>query len=528
MFKLRDYQKNLLDEINANQDKKICVQAATGFGKTVVFTTLAKEHSGRVLILVDSRELVKQTAQLFDDATTFEAKNKIFPTQRIVVSMVQTLKSRLKKHPYLIDDFDLIIYDECHIMQYESVLHKIKCKFIGFTATPVVNRKEDYYFCFDHKHMSKQKNECCKSKKVEFQKDFRLGDIFDSIVIGIPIAELIDKNYLVQDENYVIPLDENNIELDKFGEVSNADEVFDQDYQMDVLGNYREHCQGKKTMIFTQNTALNLHLYSQFVDEGIENCFMYDSVNDSEYNRDQVVEKFRNTPGAILFNVGVFTKGFDVKDVEAIIVSRRISSLSLWIQIVGRGSRTAANIYKDKFIVIDGGNNIERFGMWSDDHHWKEIFESSDDYKPKRSAPEEQVKECDNCGELIPERECICPHCEHNHCKHKEVEVKFGTAVPFNIVHPDGNKIVNYAKSKNKDKFFALKILTSQIVKMFNKIPKEQFERNLNVGVERIIKTYLKPNYLKIIRSDLPSKSNRTYAKQKNILISKLYNKYEI
>ena len=76
MFKLRDYQKNLLDEINANQDKKICVQAATGFGKTVVFTTLAKEHPGRVLILVDSRELVKQTAQLFEDATTFEAKKK--------------------------------------------------------------------------------------------------------------------------------------------------------------------------------------------------------------------------------------------------------------------------------------------------------------------------------------------------------------------------------------------------------------------------------------------------------------------
>ena len=61
---------------------------------------------------------------------------------------------------------------------------------------------------------------------------------------------------------------------------------------------------------------------------------------------------------------------------------------------------------------------------------------------------------------------------------------------------------------------------------MFKKVDKEQFERNLNGGVERIFVTHLKPNYLKIIQSNLPSNSNRTYARQKEILLNKLKKKY--
>lgn len=528
MYKPYDYQQDILDKIEFNKNKRICVQLATGGGKTVIFTTLAKDFRGRVLILVDSRELVKQTANHLKDAATFEAKNKTFPKERVVISMVQTLKSRMKKEPDLIIDFDLIIIDECHILQYEGLLKRVDCRVIGFTATPVSNRKDPYYFCFDHKHMGKLRNECCDSKKIEFTKDFALSDVFDDIIVGIPIKDLIEKNFLVKDENYIIPLEDDKFDLDKFGEVTqkSADDVFDKQYQMDVLGNYQTHCVGKKTMIFTQNTTLNLLLYNQFVDAGIENCFMYDSVNESDYSRSDVVEHFKNTPGAILFNVGVFTKGFDVKDVEAIIVSRRISSLSLWIQIVGRGSRTTEKIFKDKFIVIDGGTNIDRLGMWSDDYDWKKIFIGSDDFKPKKDASEEQLKECENCGELMPERQCVCQSCDFNNCKVKDLEVEFKTAVALNIVYPDGDKIINYCEKTVKDKFFAFKVLNDQIYKMFRNTDKEQFERNINGGVNRVISKHLKPNYLKIIRSGLPSKSNRTYNKQKDILIKKLINRY--
>jgi len=249
-------------------------------------------------------------------------------------------------------------------------------------------------------------------------------------------------------------------------------------------------------------------------------------VNDTDFNRSEVVELFRNTKGAILFNVGVFTKGFDVTDVEAIIVSRRVSSLSLWIQIVGRGSRTTDKLFKDRFIVIDGGNNIDRLGKWSDNFDWEKIFWGTDDYKAKKEPTEEEVTECDNCGELMKERTCLCPSCGHNNCKIKEIKIDVGLAIQQNVIPPEAKKIIDYCQKINKDKIFALKILTSQIYQMFKKVPKEQFLANRNTGVERVLNTHLKLNYFKILKSDLPSSANRTLKRQKEILINKLEKKY--
>lgn len=521
---LRDYQTDLLNKIKANTSRKICVQLATGGGKTIIFSELAESNEGRVLILVDSKELVGQTANHIKGAGTFEAKNKIMPNDKIVISMAQTLRSRIKKTPEILNDFNLVIIDECHILCYEQILSFISCKVIGFTATPISMRKDEYFFCFEHKEMAKDPD-CCEGKKIEFIKEFALSDIFDDIIVGIPISKLIEQNYLVPDENYIIPINEEDFKFDAFGEVSNSEEVFDVKFQMDVLQNYNEYCKGKKTMVFSQNTTLNLLLYNQFISDGIENVFMYDSVNETKYGRSEVVEKFRNTPGAILFNVGVFTKGFDVTDVEAIIVSRRITSLALWIQIVGRGSRTTDVLFKDRFIVIDGGTNIERHGRWSEDFDWNKKFWSKEDYKPKKDAPEEETKEYDSCGELMPERACICETCEYNNCTMKEIEIVNMLAVRINTIGIDIDKIIRY--SKDKDKFYALKVLTSQIARMFQNVPKEQFERNLNGGVERVLETTLKNGYLKIIRSDLESKSRRTFTQQKKIVLMKLNQKYD-
>ena len=83
----------------------------------------------------------------------------------------------------------------------------------------------------------------------EFKKDFYLSDIFDDIIIGIPISKLIERGFLVPDENYIIPVDENDFKFDSFGEVSNSEEVFDVKFQMDVLQNYLQFCKGKKTTI---------------------------------------------------------------------------------------------------------------------------------------------------------------------------------------------------------------------------------------------------------------------------------------
>jgi type I site-specific restriction endonuclease len=76
--------------------------------------------------------------------------------------------------------------------------------------------------------------------------------------------------------------------------------------------------------------------------------------------------------------VGILTTGFDEPTVETIILNRATKSLTLYYQMIGRGSRKLPN--KDNFTVIDLGNNAARFGLWSEAVNWQHIFKSPEFY----------------------------------------------------------------------------------------------------------------------------------------------------
>src|SRR5690606_34475044 len=87
---------------------------------------------------------------------------------------------------------------------------------------------------------------------------------------------------------------------------------------------------------------------------------------------------FKNTPDAILTSVSILTTGFDEPSVESVILNRATRSLTLYFQMIGRGSR----ILKDKksFTVLDLGNNAVRFGPWEQPVDWQHIFKYPDLY----------------------------------------------------------------------------------------------------------------------------------------------------
>src|SRR5690606_14153391 len=107
-----------------------------------------------------------------------------------------------------------------------------------------------------------------------------------------------------------------------------------------------------------------------------------------------------------LCNVNVFTTGFDSKQVQAIILNRATTSLALFLQMCGRGARSTDKIYKDSFIVIDGGSNIERHDPWSSpSRDWYKIFhEGIGKDKAKKESPL-SVQECKDCGYLFARSE---------------------------------------------------------------------------------------------------------------------------
>ena len=64
----------------------------------------------------------------------------------------------------------------------------------------------------------------------------------------------------------------------------------------------------------------------------------------------------QGTPDAILTSVSILTTGFDEPTVKCIMINRATKSLTLYYQMIGRGSRLLIDIIT--FEVIDLGNKF--------------------------------------------------------------------------------------------------------------------------------------------------------------------------
>jgi hypothetical protein len=146
--------------------------------------------------------------------------------------------------------------------------------------------------------------------------------------------------------------------------------------QEKLLHSYTERSLGKKTLIFNNGINTSLYVYETFREAGfpIRHLDNTTSVED----RKDILQWFKKTPDAILTSVGILTTGFDEPTVESIILNRATKSLTLYFQMIGRGSRKLPN--KDSFTVIDLGNNALRFGLWNDPVDWQHIFKSPEYY----------------------------------------------------------------------------------------------------------------------------------------------------
>jgi type I site-specific restriction endonuclease len=84
------------------------------------------------------------------------------------------------------------------------------------------------------------------------------------------------------------------------------------------------------------------------------------------------------------------TTGFDEPTVETIILNRATRSLTLYHQMIGRGSRKLPN--KDQFKLIDLGNNVRRFGLWQDYLNWQDAFRFPDRFLESRLSENEDLE----------------------------------------------------------------------------------------------------------------------------------------
>jgi superfamily II DNA or RNA helicase len=131
--------------------------------------------------------------------------------------------------------------------------------------------------------------------------------------------------------------------------------------QEKLLYAYEQKAKGTKTLIFNNGINTSKQVFHLFREQGYEIRHLDNTHNEQE--RREILEWFKTKPDAVLTSVSILTTGFDEPSVETIIINRATKSLTLYHQMIGRGSRIFGE--KKEFNVIDLGNNAKRFGLWA-------------------------------------------------------------------------------------------------------------------------------------------------------------------
>lgn len=527
LFKPYGYQEKAIQETLNIKGSNVIV-LPTGAGKTItscflILEWLKNNPNSRILITCHRIELVEQFIESLNDVglTTemiVAGKKQYHHQAKVYVSMVETLNNKLKKDSNFLKNIGLIISDECHVMVHEKVYSNFpNAKIVGLTATPCLIERETYYVCDKCNTEYDELQDCCGIELMEWSRSRKLSDIYDNIVTGITIQELIEIGQLVKEINFTIDVDLSKLKTDSKGEFTNnslTETYANEEAIYDVVKNYEEIALGKRTMIFNANTKVNKEVYEMFLEKGY-NVRMYDSVNTPTLNRKELVKWYAENDDAILCNVASFVAGFDNREIECVILNMATQSLSKYIQCVGRGGRSSKKIYKDSFIVIDLGGNVNRFGTWSSDSvDWVDIFYNGLSKPKAKQESIEYVKECKGCGALIAKNLQACDICNEPIEKAKKHDPEQSSEIAKAIELPNppkGQKIIEYVKHHNGDLSMAIKILHNQMVDLFiyHGVTKELYlNTKRNGNLKKKITKICRPIYFLFVESDLEYGNN--------------------
>lgn len=429
MSKLRPYQEDILNNVRqAYRDgfQRPCVVLPCGGGKSCITAEIAKQATmkgNRVLFLVHRRELVDQIRQTF--------YNWGVDLSLCRVEMVQTACRRLNKMPIP----RLIITDEnhhCLASSYRKIYDAYPdAQCLGVTATPIRLNGGG------------------------------LGDVNDTLVVGVTAKWLIQNHFLAPYDYYAPPVADLSGLHTRRGEFITAEVMAELDKSTiygDVVGHYKKLADGCKAVCYCASVQHSEEMAARFSTAGVPAAHIDGSTN--KYERNFIIQQFREGKIQILCNVDLISEGFDVPDCSCAILLRPTQSLTLYIQQSMRCMRYQPD---KRAVIIDHVGNYTRFGMPDDDREWT--------LEPKRKkkrmvAASEQIRQCPECFFTFPKTD-TCPHCGYEFPQKQRGELEEDSSAELEKIEgftldyrtPDDcttyQELLQYAKSHGYKKGWA-------------------------------------------------------------------------
>lgn len=355
------------------------LQMPTGAGKTKAATAIIERASKPVWFICHRQEIERQAAAAFSKAgIDFGIVSpRAMPEygKPVQIVSVATLARRIAELPLPA----LVIWDECHHVAAKSwaaLREKMgDAQQLGLTATP------------------------------ERLDGKGLSEWFNELIVGPSTRELIDDGWL-SDFRYFAPS-----EPDLTGARIRAGDYRKEDAAKamntpvligDAIAEYQKNAAGKRALVFAASVESSKALVERFNAEGIRAAHV-DGTTPTEA-RDAAVAALASGGIKVLSNVEVFTEGFDLPAIDAVVLMRPTKSLALFLQMVGRALRKAEG--KDEALIFDHA------GLWLD-HDWFDlpISWSLEGGARRRRLAGRTVgpRRCPECKEVRPVREPTCP-----------------------------------------------------------------------------------------------------------------------
>lgn len=429
----RPYQQfafnKIIEHVKSSSDPAVCV-ASVGAGKTVIIAGLCKhvsDKNGSVLVLSRQGEIIAQDA---DDVWLAECKNSIYSASLGIKSTVypvlmgtegtvwRSLENDIRYdiacgvlengylgvnnepgkvyNPSKLHDraFDLIQIDECHMVdfeneesQYMKIIKEMqrrnpKVRIIGLTGTdyrgikPIIGESDDYFW-----------------KK-------RLTNISTEYLTG--------KGYLVPC-TFGFSHDDVGYDLSEFRS-SGADGV--QDYTAEQMREMEKlmlkaETKTEKIMIEVMKKTKDRNCVlitcagkkhckeaARFLPEGSYAIVTEDM---GTKRRKSALDAAFKGEIKYLLQIGCLTTGVNIPLIDTVVILRKIGSLTLLVQLIGRGLRLLkdfqkeAGVFKEDCLVLDYSDTLNEL---------KDLYDNPilEEAEFSRAKNDDDLITCPICG----------------------------------------------------------------------------------------------------------------------------------
>lgn len=410
---LRDYQTDLVKRGEAALAKSgsAIIQLETGAGKTHIAAKMCADWTQQeksVWFVAHRQEILDQGRRIFDEGGIPHGHG-----ERVQFRMI-TAASRAAENGHAPD---VIIVDECQHAAAKTWAGMIQASpralLLGLSATP--GR-------LDGKPM---------------------GDYFAEIVKG-PSPQLLRNQGHLAKYRYFAPavpdLSKVKIHKTEFDRAEVEELMSDRSIVGDVVSHYRHHCNGARAILFACSVEASKGFAARFNADGIPALHVDAETPDDQ--RAAAIESLRVGDIKVICNVELFTEGLDLPAIDAVILMRPTRSLTLFRQMLGRGSRPSG----EKTTYLDHTGMCGEHGFPNTEYEW--TLEGREQRASEAAGePRERVRRCPVCTAAHPWSP-VCVECGHEYGPHDRVVTEIGGWLKEVLIPPGCVTRTEYARMR--------------------------------------------------------------------------------